>query len=82
MTTLKGMAANNKFHELVFYLEACESGSMFNGLLPNNIHVCPSCLFPLFSFYVCLVYIALYVLRGYISCVSVCVSHLILCLSV
>lgn len=25
------------YHNLVFYLEACESGSMFHGLLPSNI---------------------------------------------
>ena len=24
------------YNELVFYLEACESGSMFNNILPNN----------------------------------------------
>ena len=33
------MSAKNRFHQLVFYLEACESGSMFNKLLPNNINV-------------------------------------------
>ncbi|GJP50900.1 hypothetical protein CLOM_g10053 [Closterium sp. NIES-68] len=27
------------FKELVFYLEACESGSIFQGLLPPNIHI-------------------------------------------
>lgn len=30
------MHDNNKYNKLVFYLEACESGSMFNGLLPND----------------------------------------------
>eukprot|EP00957_Ditylum_brightwellii_P052819 4004295-Ditylum_brightwellii.AAC.1 len=33
------MAASNSFDQLVFYLEACESGSMFNGLLPDNINI-------------------------------------------
>jgi legumain len=32
-------AAANKFDKLVFYLEACESGSMFENLLPTNINV-------------------------------------------
>jgi len=27
------------YSKLVFYLEACESGSMFDGLLPNNINI-------------------------------------------
>lgn len=27
------------YKELVFYLEACHSGSMFNKLLPNNISI-------------------------------------------
>lgn len=37
MSTLKGMAP---YKELVFYMEACESGSMFAaGLLPDNIHI-------------------------------------------
>jgi legumain len=31
--TLKFMHDNQKFSELVFYMEACESGSMFDGLL-------------------------------------------------
>jgi legumain len=39
VTTLKSMASGKKFHQLVFYLEACESGSMFDGLLPNNINI-------------------------------------------
>lgn len=30
--TLKKMLANNFFKELVFYLESCESGSMFQGM--------------------------------------------------
>ena len=39
ISTLKSMASAKKFHQLVFYLEACESGSMFDGLLPNNINI-------------------------------------------
>lgn len=39
--TLLDMHKNKRYGKLVFYLEACESGSMFyNGLLPNNISVC------------------------------------------
>jgi legumain len=37
--TLKTMSTSKRFHQLVFYLEACESGSMFDGLLPNNINI-------------------------------------------
>lgn len=37
--TLKSMAANKRFNKLVFYLEACESGSMFEGWLPNNLRI-------------------------------------------
>ncbi|CAG2177660.1 unnamed protein product, partial [Oppiella nova] len=33
------MHTNNRFGKLVFYLEACESGSMFEKLLPDNINV-------------------------------------------
>lgn len=33
------MHQNNKYNQLVFYLEACESGSMFNTLLPKNIKI-------------------------------------------
>ena len=33
------MHQNNKYNQLVFYLEACESGSMFNTLLPSNIKI-------------------------------------------
>lgn len=39
VATLQQMATAKKFHQLVFYLEACESGSMFDGLLPNNINI-------------------------------------------
>ncbi len=37
--TLKSMAAAKRFKKLVFYLEACESGSMFEGWLPNNLNI-------------------------------------------
>ena len=33
------MHQDKKFKKLVFYLEACESGSMFKNLLPENIDV-------------------------------------------
>lgn len=33
------MHQNKKYSKLVFYLEACESGSMFNTLLPKNINI-------------------------------------------
>jgi len=36
---LKSMHQNNRYAKLVFYLEACESGSMFNTLLPENINI-------------------------------------------
>lgn len=39
IATLKDMYANQKYNQLVFYLEACESGSMFQTILPQNINV-------------------------------------------
>lgn len=36
---LVSMRNEEKFDELVFYLEACESGSMFENLLPSDIGV-------------------------------------------
>lgn len=33
------MHKENKFAKMVLYIEACESGSMFDGLLPDNINV-------------------------------------------
>ena len=33
------MHAANKYSKLVFYIEACEAGSMFYGLLDENINV-------------------------------------------
>jgi legumain len=38
LATLSLMSSENKFAQLVMYLEACESGSMFQGL-PANIRV-------------------------------------------
>jgi legumain len=39
VSTLQTKAANKGFKQLVFYLEACESGSIFEGSLPENINV-------------------------------------------
>jgi legumain len=36
---LKKMAAQRKFKKFTFYLEACESGSMFSGILPKDINI-------------------------------------------
>jgi hypothetical protein len=36
---LKKKHAAGTYKSLVFYLEACESGSIFEGLLPNGINV-------------------------------------------
>jgi len=36
---LQYMHTNKKYAKLVFYLEACESGSMFDTLLPKNINI-------------------------------------------
>lgn len=36
---IKKMHENAKYKEMVFYIEACESGSMFAGILPADIHV-------------------------------------------
>lgn len=38
-TALTFMHTNNMYKELVFYLEACESGSMFDGILENNLGI-------------------------------------------
>jgi len=37
--TIQYMYSNKMYGKLVFYIEACESGSMFENLLPNNINV-------------------------------------------
>jgi len=37
---LKSMASSGKFNKFLFYVEACESGSLFyQGLLPSNINI-------------------------------------------
>ena len=36
---LKKMKSNNKFKKMLIYLEACESGSMFENLLQNNSNI-------------------------------------------
>uniref|UniRef100_T1K520 legumain n=1 Tax=Tetranychus urticae TaxID=32264 RepID=T1K520_TETUR len=33
------MHDNKMYHKLVFYLEACESGSMFENILPDNLNI-------------------------------------------
>lgn len=33
------MHANNRYSKLVFYIEACEAGSMFRNILPDDINV-------------------------------------------
>ncbi|KAI1701628.1 peptidase c13 family domain-containing protein [Ditylenchus destructor] len=37
--TLRQMHANQKYAEMTFYLEACESGSMFKNLLPEDLEI-------------------------------------------
>jgi len=39
IATLKYMSKNNRYSQFVFYLEACESGSMFEDILPKNISI-------------------------------------------
>ncbi|KAH0982185.1 hypothetical protein GBA52_009362 [Prunus armeniaca] len=36
---LKKKHASNGFKSMVFYIEACESGSIFEGLLPNKMNI-------------------------------------------
>ncbi|KAI3388771.1 hypothetical protein SNEBB_011005 [Seison nebaliae] len=36
---IKNMYKQNKYKKMVFYVEACESGSMFDNLLADNINV-------------------------------------------
>merc|ERR1712002_391122 len=36
---IRKMHREKKYNKMVFYVEACESGSMFKGLLPDNISV-------------------------------------------
>ena len=37
--TLKAKAAANGFKKLVFYVEACESGSIFQNLMPTDLNI-------------------------------------------
>lgn len=39
METLKFMHANEMYSEMVIYIEACESGSMFENLLPEDMNI-------------------------------------------
>lgn len=39
ISTLEYMYNNKKYNSIVFYLEACESGSMFNNLLSSNMSI-------------------------------------------
>lgn len=38
-SALKTMHSKNMYSKLVFYMEACESGSMFEGLIPSDINI-------------------------------------------
>ncbi|GFY73566.1 legumain [Trichonephila inaurata madagascariensis] len=37
--TINYMYENNMYGKMVIYIEACESGSMFENILPNNINM-------------------------------------------
>ncbi len=39
LDAVTSMGEAKMYGEMIFYIEACESGSMFNGLLPSNISV-------------------------------------------
>ncbi|KAH9371515.1 hypothetical protein HPB48_017502 [Haemaphysalis longicornis] len=39
VNVIKKMHKQKKFAKMVIYIEACESGSMFDGLLPSNVNV-------------------------------------------
>ncbi|KAH9371518.1 hypothetical protein HPB48_017499 [Haemaphysalis longicornis] len=39
VNAIKKMHQENKFAKMVIYIEACESGSIFDGLLPDNVNV-------------------------------------------
>eukprot|EP00238_Polyblepharides_amylifera_P010344 CAMPEP_0196595490 /NCGR_PEP_ID=MMETSP1081-20130531/81263_1 /TAXON_ID=36882 /ORGANISM="Pyramimonas amylifera, Strain CCMP720" /LENGTH=591 /DNA_ID=CAMNT_0041920085 /DNA_START=129 /DNA_END=1904 /DNA_ORIENTATION=+ len=39
ITTLKDKFKSGGFKEMVMYIEACESGSMFDGLLPSDLNI-------------------------------------------
>ena len=36
---LSFMHDHSMYKKMIFYIEACESGSIFNGLLPENISI-------------------------------------------
>jgi len=38
-TTITKMHAQNKYKQMVIYIEACESGSMLENILPTNINI-------------------------------------------
>lgn len=38
-SAVKNMYTNKQYANMVIYIEACESGSMFDGLLPENINI-------------------------------------------
>jgi legumain len=39
ISTLEYMHENQLYKEMVLYIEACESGSMFEGLLKDNLNI-------------------------------------------
>ncbi|VDO75593.1 unnamed protein product, partial [Schistosoma margrebowiei] len=39
MATLKYLHNHKRYSKLVIYIEACESGSMFQGILPSNLNI-------------------------------------------
>ncbi|KAH7962930.1 legumain [Rhipicephalus sanguineus] len=39
MKVIRSMDEQKKFAKMTIYIEACESGSMFDGLLPDNVNV-------------------------------------------
>ena len=46
--TLLDMYQKNRYGKLVLYIEACESGSMFEDLLPDNLNSLSSIFCPPF----------------------------------
>ena len=39
MSTIKTMHDKKWYNKLVFYIESCHSGSMFEGILPSDLNV-------------------------------------------
>lgn len=39
INVLKTMWGNKSYKNMVIYMEACEAGSMFDGLLPSDINI-------------------------------------------